>query len=214
MAQKLRKLGELVGYHLHAIDGDIGELINVYYDDQHWTVRYFIVHTGNWLNGNDVLIAPSAVTGVDDENNCLNVSLTREQVENSPPIDTEKPVSRYYEEEYHRYYNWEPYWVTDPLFWSSSTAAILEENKEHKPMEHPNLRSVAEPFSSWMMAVSLRICRGVVGSFVAWAAVGMGKTSSRLQTSPIAQTSRRYVLVFAILTDCELLLIRLITIEY
>jgi uncharacterized protein YrrD len=144
MTQKLRKLGELVGYHLHATDGEIGELVNVYYDDKHWTVRYFIVHTGNWLNGKDVLIPPPAIIGVDDKNKCLDVSLTREQVENSPPVDTAKPVSRYYEEEYHRYYNWEPYWVSDPLFWSSSTAAIQEADKERKPMEHPNLRSCKE----------------------------------------------------------------------
>jgi len=144
MAKELRKLGDLIGYHLNATDGEIGQLVNVYYDDQHWTVRYFIVRTGNWLNGKDVLIAPPVVTGVDDQLKCLKVNLTREQVENSPPIDTEKPVSRYYEEEYHRYYNWEPYWVTDPLFWSSSTAAIPEAEKKPKPMQHPNLRSCKE----------------------------------------------------------------------
>ena len=58
---RLRKLGELTGYTLQARDGDIGKLEQIYFDDHYWSVRYFIVHTGSWLLGKDVLIAPLAV---------------------------------------------------------------------------------------------------------------------------------------------------------
>ena len=40
----------------------------------------------------------------------MRVNLTRKQIENSPSIDSQKPVSRQYEEEYHKYYGWPAYW--------------------------------------------------------------------------------------------------------
>ena len=45
----------------------------------------------------------------------FDVDLTREQVEKDPSADTELPVSRHYEQEYYRYYGWEPYWSGDPF---------------------------------------------------------------------------------------------------
>jgi hypothetical protein len=72
----------------------------------------FVVHTGGWLFGRDVLIAPHAVSGVDDGNHRITLDLSREQVENAPPIDRARPVSRHYEIEYHRHYGWPPYWET------------------------------------------------------------------------------------------------------
>lgn len=29
-----------------------------YFDDKHWTIRYLVADTGNWLTGNKVLISP------------------------------------------------------------------------------------------------------------------------------------------------------------
>jgi hypothetical protein len=53
------------------------------------------------------------------------VNLTRKQIEDSPAIETHKPVSRQYEEEYHRYYGWPYYWQGDGL-WGMSGFPILE----------------------------------------------------------------------------------------
>ncbi|MBU1395949.1 MAG: PRC-barrel domain-containing protein, partial [Gammaproteobacteria bacterium] len=66
--RQLRKFRDLKDYVLLARDGEIGRIEQVYFDDQQWDVRYFVVHTGGWLLGRDVLIAPRAVAGVDDEN--------------------------------------------------------------------------------------------------------------------------------------------------
>ena len=60
--RQLRKLEELTGYLLYARDGEIGKLKQIYFDDKHWTVRYFVVHIGSWLLGQDVLVVPSVVT--------------------------------------------------------------------------------------------------------------------------------------------------------
>jgi len=140
----LRKLADLSGYHLYASDGEIGELKQVYFDDQHWVVRYCVVHTGSWLLGQDVLIVPAVITAVDEENKRLEVSLTREQIKNCPPVDTALPVSRHYEQEYYRYYNWEPYWIGDPLAGAASYNPPPKTGEELKDLEHPHLRSSDE----------------------------------------------------------------------
>jgi hypothetical protein len=50
--------------------------------------------------------------------NRLHVSLTREQVENSPPIDSRKPVSRQEEELLYAHYGY-PYYWSGPGPWGS-----------------------------------------------------------------------------------------------
>ena len=48
----------LKGYTLHGLDGEIGRSKNFYFDDRHWTVRYLVADTGNWLTDRQVLISP------------------------------------------------------------------------------------------------------------------------------------------------------------
>jgi len=141
--RQIRKLKDLAGYHLNALDGVIGELKQVYFDDRHWVVRYLVVHTGNWLLGQDVLIAPEAIQRVDEEKLCLDTGLTRLQIEQAPPIDTKQPVSRHYEMQYYRHYGWQPYWGTDSFL---SPPLFFTPDEEHIPAlpEHPHLRSSQE----------------------------------------------------------------------
>src|SRR5262245_1421285 len=69
----------LMGYTLAATDGAIGEVEDCYFDDVHWTVRYFVVDAGGWLSGRRVLITPMAVRDVDQAGERVHVNLTREQ---------------------------------------------------------------------------------------------------------------------------------------
>ena len=105
-----RSIKSLIGFDLKETDGDIGEVVDFYFDDQSWTVRYVIVKTGNWLSGKKVLISPQAFQQPDWENEEIAVNLTQEQIKNSPDIDTEKPVSRQQEEQLTNYYPWVGYW--------------------------------------------------------------------------------------------------------
>lgn len=109
-AGSIRKLGALRGYALHARDGEIGKLKEIYFDDERWTTRYFVVRTDGWLSGRDVLIAPRHIVGIIPTRSQLDVDLSREQVEKSPPVDTKQPVSRHYEDLFARYYELERYW--------------------------------------------------------------------------------------------------------
>ena len=119
----LRNTKQLKGRALHARDGDLGEVKDIYFDDHHWHVRYFAVQTGAWLNKRQVLIAPEALEPLDWNHGTFPTNLTADQVRNSPGIDTAKPVSRQHEEALRVYYGWPAYW--DSAFVSGGLAAPI-----------------------------------------------------------------------------------------
>jgi hypothetical protein len=121
----LRSIKQLYGTKLGASDGEIGHVKDFYFDDQNWAVRYLVADTGSWLPGRQVLISPHAFGKVPGAGKLLLVNLTRKQIEESPSIESHKPVSRQYEEEYYRYYGWPYYWEGAGL-WGMSGFPILE----------------------------------------------------------------------------------------
>jgi uncharacterized protein YrrD len=105
-----RSLKKLIGYTMGAIDGEIGKVKEFYFDDETWTIRYLIVETGSLFFDRTVLISPEALLPVDWEKRIFPVNLTIDQIEKSPNIDTEKPVSRLHEMQLYQHYPWKNYW--------------------------------------------------------------------------------------------------------
>ena len=130
----LRSIKRLYGDKLGASDGDIGQVKDFYFDDQNWAVRYVVADTGSWLPGRQVLISPHAFGRLDQAGKVLRVNLTRKQIEGSPSIESHKPVSRQYEEEYYRYYGWPYYWQGGGV-WGMSGFPILELPPKPLPSE-------------------------------------------------------------------------------
>ncbi len=114
----LRNLDDLQDYAIRATDGDIGHVKDLYFDDQVWVIRYLVVETGSWLSSRKVLISPIAIGHPVWHERILPVSITREQVKNSPDIDTDKPVSRQHESDYLGYFAYPLYWG-EPGFWGT-----------------------------------------------------------------------------------------------
>lgn len=111
----LHSFNRIRGYAIHASDGEIGSLHDLYFDDQSTAIRYLVVDTGRWLPGRRVLLAPAAIGDVDAARQEIVTGLTRQQVQDSPDVATEKPVSRQEEISLHTYYGWDPYWAVPPL---------------------------------------------------------------------------------------------------
>jgi hypothetical protein len=114
----LVKVKTLTGYTLDSLDGEIGKVSEFYFDDKHWTIRYMVADTGNWLSGRLVLISPYALVNINTEERHVAVNLSKKQIENSPSLDSEKPVSRQDEEVYNNYYSWPLYW-SGPYAWGA-----------------------------------------------------------------------------------------------
>ena len=107
----LRSLSEPEGYRLSARDGEIGHCNDFICDDAHWTVRYMVADTGGWLSHRKVLIAPTLLDGPDWDHRRFPVRLTRQEIEDSPPLDSDAPISRRYEHTYHDFFMTPYYWV-------------------------------------------------------------------------------------------------------
>jgi hypothetical protein len=122
----LRSIKQLFGKNLGASDGDLGQVKDFYFDDHTWAVRYVVADTGKWLPGRQVLLSPHAFSSSLPTAKTMLVNLTRKQIEDSPSVETHKPVSRQYEEEYHRYYGWPYYWEGDGLWGGMRGFPILE----------------------------------------------------------------------------------------
>jgi len=105
---------ELHGVKIRALDGEIGRIDEILFDDVSWTLRYLIVATGSWLFDRKVLISPVSIGQLDWDERTLNVNLTCDQIKDSPDVDTDKPVSRQWESDYLKYY-------ALPYYWSGST---------------------------------------------------------------------------------------------
>jgi hypothetical protein len=122
----LHKAKALKGYRLHSLDGDIGKVKEFYFDDLHWTVRYLVADS-NWLTGRQVLLSPYALVAVNSKEEYIAVDLTKKQIENSPPLDSDKPVSRQFEENYYKYYGWPMYGV--PHIWGPYAYIVRDRNE-------------------------------------------------------------------------------------
>jgi sporulation protein YlmC with PRC-barrel domain len=106
----LYKAKKLNGYKLNATDGEIGKAKDFYFDDRYFTVRYLVADTGPWLGDRQVLISPYALSDINHELQHINVKLTKAQIKDSPSLNSDKPVSKQFEESYYDYYDWPYYW--------------------------------------------------------------------------------------------------------
>ena len=145
----LTKVKILDGYAIQTSgDETIGRVKDVYFDDRHWTIRYLVVNTGNWLVGRKVLVAPHALVSVNADHENIIVSLTKQQIEDSPPLASDKPVSRQFESNYYGYYGWPAYWY-GPYSWGYYPYVERDQTKwelfnpEEKAWDH-HLRSCHE----------------------------------------------------------------------
>lgn len=143
----LRRTKDLESCALRATDGEIGEVKDVFFDVDAWTVRYFVVETGNWLRHRRVLIAPEAAGSPISSAGCeLPVRLTQQQVRESPDVDTHRPFGRQQELAYREYYAWPIYWPTG-MFTAGGVGIappIITSDRQRAAAEPPHLAGDAD----------------------------------------------------------------------
>jgi hypothetical protein len=99
----------VTGYHVHGSDHAVGHVEGFLLDDQDWMVRYLIVDTHNWWPGDHVLLPIAAVSAIDWSSRAVRVTVTRAQVQNSPPWPREVAISSEYERRLYAHYDWPGY---------------------------------------------------------------------------------------------------------
>ena len=136
----LVQANDLRGYKLQALDGELGHVKDFYFEDDNWTVRYLVAETGTWLADRGVLISPYALDATKEDEKVIPVFLTKKQIEGSPAIETDRPVSAQWEAHYYPYYNWPGYWA-GPSGHPTGAMAGWQESQRRTGTEDPHLRS-------------------------------------------------------------------------
>jgi uncharacterized protein YrrD len=152
-----QNLAHLINWNLDATDGEIGKVEDFYFDDQTWAVRYLVVKTGGWLSGRKVLISPTVVIGNNWDLGLFPVSITKDQVRNSPDINTDKPVSRQHEAELAVYYSWQSTW--GPGFYQGAAWGVIPST----PVVDPSALNEADGATSAEEDFHLRSAQQVGG---------------------------------------------------
>ena len=157
----------LKGAAVESSEGPVGTAKDFLFDDETWRIRWMVVDTGTWLPGRKVLVHPSAIAPLDVapppghglqmmsmRKLALSVRLTARQIEASPDISEDEPVSKRMENHLYDYYGWDPSWGTSyfgtnaiatPLsrqpFPAASSVPEVADMETHPSDGDPHLRS-------------------------------------------------------------------------
>ncbi|MCC5845759.1 MAG: hypothetical protein JJU05_16045 [Verrucomicrobia bacterium] len=83
----------IAGFKLNSLDGELGGVKDLFFDDQDWSVRFLVARTGLWLTSRQVLISPRSDLKLRPGENQMHVHLTRPAVLDSPALRSDLPVS-------------------------------------------------------------------------------------------------------------------------
>jgi uncharacterized protein YrrD len=106
----LRSMREVMGYHIQAVDGEIGHVDDFVFQDETWINRYMVVDTRNWLPGRKVLVSPLWIQEIDWQDRKVHVNMMQESIRQAPEFDATEPVNRDYEVRLFDYYGRPKYW--------------------------------------------------------------------------------------------------------
>jgi hypothetical protein len=146
-----RRVSAFNGYTIEATDGNVGAISDILFEDNDWKLRWFVVDTGPWLFGRKILIHPSALGQPDIRLRAFPVTLTKVQVEASPDISSDLPVSLQMDLSQNDYYNYKPmyaasFYNADGLGLPTNSMYYVPDRPNHEASEtgDSHLRSLAE----------------------------------------------------------------------
>ena len=145
----LHRLHALLEHRVIATDGETGKVQDFLFDDRTWVIHYLVVDVKRWLSRQEVILPVTAVKQLDWENKNLYLELTKEQVRESPDVDTKEPVSRQQEIAMMDYFGKLAYWADRRSPMTSSMATGMDYPTRTKGESH--LRSVSnlEGYDVW-----------------------------------------------------------------
>jgi uncharacterized protein YrrD len=100
----LRRMNSVPGHHIHATDGEIGHVMDLFVEDADWSLRYLLVDTRNWWPGKHVLVSPHSVKSIDWTHRLVNLDVDRRAIKESPAYEPGMTIDRAFQWHYHSYY--------------------------------------------------------------------------------------------------------------
>jgi len=98
----------------------VGQVRDVYFDEDNWVVRYILVDLQEEPN-RKALLYPANFQLLENEGGGYSVNMAIDRIRSSPQIDVNRPVLRQHEVELLSYYGW-------PLYWDAADVSNIEAN--------------------------------------------------------------------------------------
>ncbi|MEZ4865007.1 MAG: PRC-barrel domain-containing protein [Caldilineaceae bacterium] len=118
---------DLHSFTVQASDGEIGQVSDFIFAPSDWVIRYFVIDTGNWLTGKKVVVPAAWIDQVEWDQQRVSVSITCQQVKESPTLDEIDEIDRAFEARLFDYYQRPAYWIkeskVDEASWESFPAS-------------------------------------------------------------------------------------------
>jgi hypothetical protein len=92
---------DLTGFRVEAIDGSIGKVDEATYDVGR---SYIVVDTGPWIFGKKMMIPAGVVRSIDETEEVVFVSRTKDQIKHAPEYDDSLAADETYRKDLASYY--------------------------------------------------------------------------------------------------------------
>ncbi len=86
----LQSAKSVLGYAIHATDGEIGKVLSFVADDGNWAILQMAVETGHWYSGKKILIPTARITRVSYEDSEVFVDLSIEDIREADEYDIDQ----------------------------------------------------------------------------------------------------------------------------
>jgi hypothetical protein len=133
----LTSMKSIFNYSIEAKDGLIGRIKDIYFDDETWFVKFFVVETQSFFRSNKVLITAAQAKRVNHLQKTVTVDLTISNIQQAPYAFSQKPVSVQAKEKIKAYYKKSRTQNLQPDNLHSATLSPIRLNQ-------PHLRSMRE----------------------------------------------------------------------
>ncbi len=121
----LRSLNVLMNFTIQFNDDEVGKLTDVYIDKATWNVRYLILDTGNWLSGKTVIFSTQNLDVFDPEKQTITIHRSLNDVESSPEFKNAGTLTRKFEENLFKHYQWIPYWSAQGIAQAGAAPVVI-----------------------------------------------------------------------------------------
>jgi hypothetical protein len=74
---------DLIGYHVEAIDGEIGKIDKA---SNAVDSSFVVVDTGPWIFGKKVMLPAGVISGIDHENKTVAINRVKDQIKAAPEL--------------------------------------------------------------------------------------------------------------------------------
>lgn len=162
---QLRNVSSLIGNRVETSERETcGRCRDCLFDEKLWTIRYVVVDTGGFFSHQELIISPFLFPKPDlgAFEKRLMTKLTREQIEHSPPLESDAPISRRYEWELARHYNYPAYWSGSAI-WGYSPFPIISALDPATRLVGPEEAKRHEEKMEEISETHLRSCNEVCG---------------------------------------------------